>query len=304
MKVSMKAVAQMTGHNASVYALTEGRTPGHLLSGGADKMVAEWNLESFDSQPFAIRMESTVYSLCLIPEHQILLIGTAQGGIHVIDLEQKKEIRHLAFHQQGIFHLCWSAARQQFLALSADGSFTVWDGKQFALERHLFLCEAKLRQAAFSADSQQVAIAGGDGKVRIFNANDYSLIQELSGHDRSVNAVAWHPSKPLLLTGGYDAHLRFWASDQGFKLVHSIPAHNFAIYGIDFHPTGDFVATASRDKTVKVWDAHSFEVLQRLDRKAGGHLNSVNSVKWMQNGKQLVSTGDDRSIVVWEFSKL
>jgi WD40 repeat protein len=70
-----------------------------------------------------------------------------------------------------------------------------------------------------------------------------------------------------------------------------------------FNTSGTLFATASRDKTAKVWDAADAAFLFRLDKENfSGHLNSVNSVLWL-NDDTLISASDDRSIIIWKIAK-
>ena len=102
----------------------------------------------------------------------------------------------------------------------------------------------------------------------------------------------------MILTGGRDAHLNIWDA-KSYTLIKSIPAHNYAIYDIVFSPDAKLFATASRDKTVKIWDAETFELQVRINKENyDGHVNSVNKLLWTD--KYLVSTGDDRAVMVWE----
>ena len=80
--------------------------------------------------------------------------------------------------------------------------------------------------------------------------------------------------------------------------MRAIPAHRANIYGIAFNPQGTVCATASRDKSVKLWDAASFEPIDRFELKQGGHTHSVNAVHWCADGT-LLSAGDDRTIKAW-----
>ena len=121
-----------------------------------------------------------------------------------------------------------------------------------------------------------------------------------SAHQFSANVATYSPDGTLLLSGGRDAHLNIWDA-KSYTLIKSIPAHNFAIYDIVFSPDAKLFATASRDKTIKIWDAETFELLVRIDKeKWDGHLNSVNKLLWSSYNNYLISTGDDRSIMVWD----
>ena len=62
-------------------------------------------------------------------------------------------------------------------------------------------------------------------------------------------------------------------------------------------------ATASRDKTMKIWDANNFKLLKVIDTvRNGGHINSVNTLRWSKYNNWLISGSDDRSIIIWEIT--
>lgn len=270
-----------------------------LFSVGADKVVAEWNLETGETNPFAIRTERTVYSLLNL-DRKYLVIGTIVGGVHVIDLETRQEVRHLKFHDKGIFHMLHLSSTNRVLAACADGSISIWNADDWSLERHLTISGEKIRRLALNSGESLIAIAAGDGKVRLLETNKFKLVMELDAHADGANSVAFMPNGDLF-TGGKDAHLCRWNAIEGFKLAEKIPAHNFAIYDIVIPADGSFIATASRDKTVKIWNPEDMSSPTRLDRaKAGGHLNSVNAAIWLEDEKLLATCGDDRSVILWE----
>ena len=145
----------------------------------------------------------------------------------------------------------------------------------------------------------KVKVTGNDGSMAVLSLPDCRIVNRFQAHqkDFSVNTVVYSPDEKFLLSGSRDAHLNIFSSDN-YSLVKSIPAHNYAIYDIAFHFSQKIFATASRDKTIKLWDAETFEVIERLDKEQyNGHTHSVNRLLWMENN--LISSGDDRSIIVW-----
>lgn len=296
-------IGKLTGHAAPIYALEKGRKPNTIFSGGGDNIVAEWNIETMEPEKFQVKLNFTVYSICHIPEKNLLLIGNAVGGIHVIDLEQKAEIRYFTVQKKSIFSLKYSSITGHFYALSAGGVMTVWQLDGFKLLRTLPLCDGKLRDLAFNEGHKLIAIACGDARIRIFDTEFYNELYTLEGHELSVNAVAFHPSKKLLISGGRDAYIRFYNVENGFELVRSIPAHNFAIYSLAFSPDGKYMASASRDKTLKIWSATDFDTPVRLDYKNEGHRHSVNALFWSDFEDTLISTGDDKTLRTWKIEK-
>ena len=162
------------------------------------------------------------------------------------------------------------------------------------------LCKEKVRSIAINYLTSEIAVAAGDGNIRVYDLISLEEKKEFTAHQLSANSVCYSPDGKTLLSGGRDAHLKTWNTST-YELIQSIPAHNFAIYDIVFSPDKKLVATASRDKTVKLWDAQTMELLVRINKENfDGHVNSVNKLVWSNHANYLISTGDDRAVIVWQ----
>jgi WD40 repeat protein len=283
-------------HNAPVYALCLGESEAFVYSGGGDCLVAKWNLRSGSQAPFVLRAESAVYALVLDRLSGLLFIGCSDGKLHAIDTTNRQEVKAWRLHHAGVFNLEIDHSRRRLLAVGGDGVLSVWDIDQLQLLRTVPLSSGKLRQLALSPDNELLAIADNQGPVHVLNAEDYSTITTLTSHADGAMSVAWHPTKPILISGGKDAYLRCWNRSNDFAEILSIAAHQASIYSIVFWPDGTRMATASRDKTIKVWDAQTLDPLRRIEYTDGGHKHSVN--KLLIVGDLLVSCGDDRNVQV------
>lgn len=300
MSISITKAFQFTGHSGAIYCMTVMNHGKFLLTGGADKVVAMWDLQDFMPQKFAIKTEHSIYSLLYLKALNHLLIGTSIGGIHIIDLNAKQEIRHLKLHDKPIFSLKATSSEDRVVATCSDGSVSVWKTAEYSLLQHLFFSHEKVRQVAIDNQDAAAAVACGDGRVVVFSLEDYSILFDFKAHELGSNAVCFHPTKPILVSGGKDAYLKFWNTADFEAKPYSVAAHNYPIYGIDFNSNGSYLATCSRDKTVKIWDGSTFDLLHRIDKKtAEGHLNSVNCMLWT-GANILVSAGDDRSAIAWQ----
>ena len=241
-----------------------------------------------------------------------MLVGTSAGSIHVLDLEKKTELKILQHHTSSIFDLKYSAQTNCFYSAGVDGNFAICSLETLSLIKIKKLCEDKVRSIAFNyhtnlptaclpdrqGQAGEIAIASGDCNIRIFDLTTLEEKKIFVAHTLSANIICYSPDGAIVLTGGRDAYLNIWDA-KSYTLIKSIPAHNYAIYDIVFSPDAKLFATASRDKTVKIWDAENFEMLVRINKENfEGHVNSVNKLLW--SGDYLVSTGDDRAVMVWE----
>jgi WD40 repeat protein len=295
--MSWHRTSQFTGHRGAVYALGGQDDEHRFLSGSGDGRVVQWDLRSPDQGELVADAVHPVFSVHHDGGRKRLIIGNEHGGLHVIDLVEREEIRLLQAHQKGIFNIL-ALSGDRIACAAGDGSLSIWQVPSMELIRRIPLCEEKLRGMEVDASGRWLAVACGDGRLRVLDTTDLNEHHTIDAHAKGAASVAWHPRKPVLISGGRDGFLRFWHSDEGFRPLHEIPAHRANIYGIRFNAEATICATASRDKSVKVWDAATFEVQARLDLKAGGHTHSVNDVRWCADGS-LLSCGDDKRIIRW-----
>lgn len=284
-------------HAGAVYGLSNGPTEDSFFSVSADHFAVLWKLDGLLQEPFAVKLEKPAYSILYIRQHNLLVVGNAEGAFHVIDFTLKKEIRLIAHHSKGIFDFAFDAADNQLLVAGGDGVLSVWSVPGFLPVRNIPLCDAKLRQLSIDSANNFVAVACGDGFVRVLDLVFFNETATIDAHSGGATAVAWHPHKPVLVTGGKDAHLKCWNINDVFTNVLSIAAHQFAIYSIVFDHTGKFCATASRDKSIKLWDSLTLEPLYKIGPGEEAHTHSVNKLLWIK--ETLVSCGDDRKICVF-----
>jgi WD40 repeat protein len=99
---SVRKIAQLTGHNAAVFALTPGKEPHTFFSGAGDGWIAQWNLDEPDTGRLSAKVEAQVFSLLHLPEHHILIAGNMNGGLHWIKPGHPDRTRNIAHHRKGV----------------------------------------------------------------------------------------------------------------------------------------------------------------------------------------------------------
>lgn len=292
----MQSIAAFAGHRSAVYALARDRDAHRFLSAGSDGTVVRWEVGLPTDGLGIAQLPRPVFSMLVVDDR--VIAGLDYGAIHVLDTATKSEVRHLRLHGKGVFSLLPIQQGALIASAGGDGSVGLWQWPSLELLRQIPLCDAKVRGLALSSDGHWLAATCNDGFVRVLDTTNFNELITLKAHTDGAYGIAFHPRKPVLLTGGRDGHLRAWRMHGNWEKVLDIPAHQGSIYHIAFSPDGKFIATASRDKTAKVWDAESLEPIARLDRIAGGHTHSVNTLLWLSDGT-LLTAGDDKRIVQW-----
>ena len=297
--VEVKKIHTYTGHQGAVYTIAPGASPNIFYSSGADGQIIEWDLENLESGTLIAKIPNSVYALKFIPELDTLVIGQNNEGIHLLDVNQKKELGSLKIPNAQIFDL--ERYKDAILIGTGNGELFEVGLKDLAIRKKAKLSEVSLRSLAIRPDEKEILGGFSDSAFRVIDPNTFDILLTHEAHKSSVFSGIFSPDGNSYLTGSRDAHLKFWNVGEGFVLDQSIVAHMYAINHITFHPGGRYFATASMDKTIKIWDYNQRKLIKVIDKiRHGGHLTSVNKLLWTKHNDYLISCSDDRSLSVWD----
>lgn len=279
----------LSGHSGAIYhVVTDGKC---LYSASADKYVAAWEINTGQQTGFAVRCTSSPYSLCTYGT--TLWVGLSSGDMHVVDLQQKKEIHFFKHHKEAVFALSYLPNQRWVLAGDAGGNLSVWDADQHKHLVTLPLGCGKIRRIHTNPAGSEIAVGGADGRIYVLDLPHLNGIRTYLGHDLGCNSVIFDDIGQLVSVGK-DGHLKIWGEDSDRPLK-SYPVHNQAIYEVI--KINQQFWTASRDKSIKIWQSHPFEIEHKVEAKNGGHKHSVNGL--LTTWKKVVSYSDDRTIRLW-----
>jgi centriolar protein POC1 len=296
--ITVEKTAELTGHSNPIFTLELSQKPGILFTGGNDKGVVEWSLDTNAFIKVMFPVAASVYAIHCPVGYPLLFVGLRNGDVLVFDFIEQKIIRTLKHHQAPIFDIKSISRKNELLVASEDGTVTVWSLKTLEQVYVVKVSHDTVRSISISPDEKRVGFGCRDNTVRIYDLEDYTIIKTLHGHTMPVFTVQYAPDGSYLVSGSRDAQVKIWDS-LSFELIKNIPAHLFAVNHIAFHPTLSYFATASMDKSIKIWGADDFKLYKIISREKGfaSHLLSINKIAW--NGDQLLSVSDDKRVIVW-----
>lgn len=147
--------------------------------------------------------------------------------------------------------------------------------------------------ASFSADGTYLLAAALNDTIKIWNISTGSLFKFLT-HTNGKYAE-FSPDGKYVITVGES--IRIWEFPSG-KLIHELRQASSTV-SPKFSSDGTLFATAASDNEINIWETSTGKLLKKLK----GHSNSVLSVSFSSDTKQLVSTSLDLSTRLWSIEK-
>jgi WD40 repeat protein len=188
------------------------------------------------------------------PTGQYVFCAAQDEGLHRFALADGAKVSFLGGHEAWIHAIAFDG-RQHVISGGCDGRLVWWDAAATepkpirTIEAH----DGWIRTLDTSPDGKTLASGGNDRVVRLWNAEDGAPIGELTGHERDVYCVKFHPGGEILLTGDLLGSLRQWELSS-IKEVRSFDAkalHSYnggqqvdfgGIRGIDVSPDLKYLA--------------------------------------------------------------
>jgi WD40 repeat protein len=297
-------IQEYAGHAGSLYGIAIDVGGNRLFTAGDDGLVVQWQIATAQQDGIALmRSARAIYALLYIPEKNMLVAGTSDGMVYIMDTVLGKNIETYRADTQPVYGLHYDVASEQLVILHSQGAISLYSLQDFRVNATIVVANAHLRSlCTLPTAPQQLLIGTSENTILAFDIRARKTLHHWTAHENSVFALMAHPTGAYLLSGGRDAHLCVWDMQQNWAAIARIPAHNFTINDIAFAPNAALFATASRDKTIKIWDSQTFQLLKVIDHaRNAGHTHSVNRLRFLPDGS-LLSLGDDRRIIRWQIA--
>ena len=298
-KVEVSKLKTLSGHKDALYTLK--KLDAHrFLSAGGDGMVVSWDLRTPETGQMIVKVPASIYAMDYNQERELLVVGQNFSGVHLIDVDTKKELRSLQLTSRQIFDI--QSTEEAIFIGTGDGELIKLDW-EFRILNRVKLSEKSLRSIAIHHSTGALALGFSDNQIKILDSNTLVERERFQAHQNSVFTLCYHPELPILISAGRDARLNFWDMDRDYALVEEIVAHMYTINHVTFSADKLHFVTCSMDKSIKVWDSHTFKLLKVIDKaRHAGHGTSVNKLLWMEYQQTLVSCSDDRTISLWDIN--
>ena len=254
------------------------------------------------------------------------LLASAAENIQLWDGKTLKRVGRFD-HPAIVWSVAFSPDGRWLVSAHGDGAVLIWDLAEWRLDGNLNEHADAVRAVAFHPDGQRAASAGDDRTVTIWDIPHGRKAAVFHEHQTRVTGVAFASHRDMLVSVDLDGVIvlrssgqqeepatfrtawpsytlavssdsRFLADTFGISEIDGprrFPfPHGFfgTVYGVAFSNDGRLIAAVTDQGWVSVWDALSFQILDRVRASRNPQI----SVSFSADGEHLV-TGDDAGIV-------
>jgi RNA polymerase sigma factor (sigma-70 family) len=243
------------------------------------------------------------------PDGRLLATAEHDNSARLWESASGKEVRVLTGHTAALDAVAFSPDGKRLATSSWDKTIRVWDsasGKELrVIEGHT----GEVYPLAFSPDGRQLVSGGNDKTARVWDAATGKELLTLHGHQGVVHGVAFSPDGKRLATAGWDKLVRLWDVPSGKELM-TLTGHTAQVLAVAFSPDGRTLASASGrwgdfnyspgPGEVILWDVATGKIVAKL----GGHTDRIFSIAFSPDGNTLATASWDKTVVLWERSKV
>lgn len=196
----------------------------------------------------------------------------------------------------------YSPSRFYIASGDSSGKVRIWDtvNKEHILKNEYHVLGAAVKDVAWAPDSTKLAVVG-DGRefyAKCITADSGNTVGDLSGHNKSVNSVAYRPTRPFrLVTASEDMRTQFYEGPP-FKYKEQHMEHTNFVNCVRYHPQGDVYITGGADGKALIYDGKTSEYLDSLGGEKA-HQGGIYSLDFSPDGSEVLTVSGDKTAKIW-----
>ncbi len=297
---SGRSVATLRGASNSRLQVARRADASRIAAAHYDGSLAMWDriaeTELWRIHPNESRPDGVAFS----SDGRVIALASVDGVLQLRNTETGDAIRNIGPLGYPLRDVAFRPGDREIAAGAlaiAPRPAAVWDLLS-GLKRFTLPESSNADCVAYSHDGRYLATGGVDQGIMIWDADTGAAVQEFPGHSGTVFSVAFSPDDSQLASAGSDGTVRLWQIDIGQEVARLGDIGMSNIYWLCFRPHSEEVAFYTHEG-IALWNTRAVRDAQPNLTVLKGHQSKVRSLDFRPDGKQLVSSGFDNTIKIW-----
>ena len=246
-------------------------------------------------------------AICFDFNEEIIITGWQDGNIRSYNSNKSNdgllwEIKDAHSFQGGVSCLRLGYNQKYIISAGYDGTLRCWDIRFKKLVANLKEHTSKINGIALYSDSRHVLTCSKD---RSFICWDFGTQKRISCHRQNmgtINDIKLTSDENIVITVGGDRSITFWDIRQSKPTNYIEQAHETDINCIALSNKSqtNLIVTADTHSIIKLWDIKTLKLINKQQAFCG----KINGIAFSADDKQIVSVGQDSSIMLWNIFKM
>lgn len=263
-------------------------------------------------------MMSTSELKCIFPSlpkttrgQPIVLGGDPKGenflycngnNVYVRDINNPAKCDVYSEHTAPTTMAKYSPSRFYIASGDSSGKVRIWDtvNIEHILKNEFHVLGGAVKDIAWAPDNTKIAIVG-DGResfAKCITADSGNTVGDLSGHNKSVNSVAYKPTRPFrIVTASEDMRTQFYEGPP-FKYTEQHMEHTNFVNCVRYHPDGSVYITGGADGKALIYDGKTSAYVDSLGGEKA-HNGGIYALEFSPDGSEVLTVSGDKTAKIW-----
>jgi WD40 repeat protein len=202
------------------------------------------------------------------------------------------KVAHFSGHNGPIYSLCTAINPKQFYSGGNDGYVVLWDTETKGDGKLLVQVNRPVYALCLDAQRNLLFCGAASGNLHVVDLTAGKEIRNIEAHTLGIFDIKIVNNE--LITCGGDGALKVWSLPD-LKLLHHHQESTKSARCLAYHTQQNILAVGYSDHKIRLYQLADFSLLNTLD----AHTNSVFTVAFTKDGKELLSGGRDVMLRSW-----